>query len=53
MQKKVFMLPVSFTGSYTEDKPKFYSSKVSCIDKVVNFKDFAKPNGEIRYFSRT
>ena len=26
---------------------------VSGIDKVVNFKDFSRPNKEIKYFSRT
>ena len=53
------MLPVSFTGSYTEDEPKFPQQKklilqkiVSGVDKVVNFKDFSRPYKEIKYFSR-
>ena len=43
-----FTLPVSFTGSYHEDEPKFprqktliLQKKVSGVDKVVNFKDFS------------
>ena len=27
--------------------------KVSDVDKVVNFRDFSKPNKEIKYLSRT
>ena len=60
MHKNVFTLPVSFTGSYTEDEPNFprknnliLRKKVSSVDKVVNFKDFLRPNKEIQYFSRT
>ena len=60
MHKNVFTLPVSFTGSYTEDEPNFprknnliLQKKVSGVDKVVNFKDFLRPNKEIQYFSRT
>ena len=55
-----FKLPVSSTGSYTEDEPNFpwqnnliLQEKVSGVDKVVNFKDFSRPNKEIKYFSRT
>ena len=58
--QKCFTLPVSFTGSYTEDEPNFrrqnnliLQKKVSGGDKVVNFKDFSGPNTEIKYFSRT
>ena len=46
--QKCFTLPVSFTGSYTEDQPNFrrqnnliLQKKVSGVDKVVNFKDFS------------
>ena len=62
MHKNAFMLPVSFTGSYTKDEPKFPQQKkkqlilqktVSGTDKVVNFKDFSRPNKEMKYFSRT
>ena len=58
----IYMLPVSFTGSYTEDEPNFpleniillfLQKRVKSIDKVVNFKDFSRPNKEIKYFSRT
>ena len=56
----IHMLPVSFTGSYTEDEPNFpqenilfLQKRVKSIDKVVNFKDFSRPNKEIKYFSRT
>lgn len=48
MYKNVFMLPVSFTGSYTEVEPTYHQQKndlnlqkiVSGVDNVVNFKDF-------------
>ena len=60
MHKNVFKLPVSSTGSYTEDELNFpwqnnliLQKKVSGVDKVVNFKDFSRPNKEIKYFSRT
>ena len=60
MHKNVFTLPVSFTGSYSEDEPNFprknnliLQKKVSGVDKVRNFKDFLRPNKEIQYFSRT
>ena len=61
MHKNVFTLAESrFTGFYTEDEPNFprqnnliLQKKVSCVDKVVNFKDFLRPNKEIQYFSRT
>ena len=59
MHKNVFKLPVGFTGSYTEGEPNFpgqsnliLQKKVSGIDKVVNFKDFLRPNKEIKYFLR-
>ena len=54
---------MSFTaGSYTEDEPSFprqnnmflQKIKESGVNKVaVNFKDFSRPNEEIKYFSRT
>ena len=60
MHKNVFTFLVSFTGSYTEDEPNFpqqnnliLQKKVSGADKVVNFKDFLRPNKEIKYFWRT
>ena len=50
----VFTLPMSFTGSYTEDELNFpwqnnliLQKKMSGIDKVGNFKDFSRPNKEI------
>ena len=56
----MFTLLVSFTGSYTKDKPNFprqnnliLQKKVSDVDKVVNFKDFSRPNKETKYFLRT
>ena len=60
--KKVLTLPVSFTGSYTEDEPNFpqqnnlvLQKKVSGVDKVVYFKDFSKTQNrnQDKYFSRT
>ena len=60
MHKNVFTLAESFTGFCTEDEPNFprqnnliLQKKVSGVDKVVNFKDFLRPNKEIQYFSRT
>ena len=58
---KMFLCyPVNFTGSYTEDEPNFprqnnliLQKKVSGGDKVVNFRDFSRPNKEIEDFSRT
>ena len=54
------MLPVSFTGSYTEDEPDFpwqknliLQKKVSGINKVENLKDLSRPNKEIKYFVGT
>ena len=59
MHKNVFTLPVSFTGSYTEDEPNIpwqnnviLQEKVSGIDKVVNFKSLSRPNKEIKYLFR-
>ena len=53
-------LPASFPGSYTQDEPNFprqtnliLHKKDSGVDKVVNFKDFSRPNKEIKYFTRT
>ena len=50
MSKNIFTLPMSFTGSYTEDEPNssrqnnliILQKMVSDIDKVVNLKDFFK-----------
>ena len=60
MQKNLFPLSLSFTGSYTEDEPNFpwqnnliLQKTVSGVDKVVNFKGFFTPNKKIKYFSRT
>ena len=59
MHKNIFTLPMSFTGSYTEDEPNFpwqnnliLQKMVSGIDKVVNFQDFSRPNKEFKDFSR-
>ena len=39
---------------FPSEKKKLILQKiVSGIDKVVNFKDFSRPNKEIKYFSRT
>ena len=50
MYKNVFMLNVSFTGSYNNDEPNFpqqnnltLQKKVTRVDKAVNFKDFSRP----------
>ena len=55
MHKNVFTLPMSFTGSYTEDEPNFprqnnliLQKMVSDVDKVVNFKEFSRPHREIK-----
>ena len=58
MHKNVFTLPVSFIGSYIEDEPGFpsgkiiyvYRKRVSGVDKVVNLKDFSRPNKAIKCF---
>ena len=51
---------MSFTGSHNENESNFpwqnnliLQKMVSSVDKVVNFKDFSRPNKEIKYFSRT
>ena len=51
---------MSFEGSYTEDEQNFprqnnliLQQMGSGVDKIVNFKDFSRPNKEIKYFSRT
>ena len=54
-------MPVSFTGSYTEDETNFprqniiLQKMVSDAENVVNLKDFSfsRPNKEIQDFSRT
>ena len=59
MNKNVFILPVSFTGSYTGDEPNvprqndlILQQKVSGVDKIVNFKDFSRTSTEFKDFSR-
>ena len=59
MHKNVFILPVSFTGSYTGDEPNvprqndlILQQKVSGVDKIVNFKDFSRTSTEFKDFSR-
>ena len=59
MHKNIFTFTVRFTGSYTEHEPNFpknnnviLQKKASGIDKVVNFKDFSRPNKETKYFLR-
>ena len=58
MHKSVFTLPKSFTGHYTKDQPNFTlqnnltSQKLLWHEQVVNFKDFSRPDKEIKYFSR-
>ena len=45
MHKNVFMLPVSFTGSYTEDKPNFPRQNNLILPKTVSgveFQDFLR-----------
>ena len=56
MHKNAFTLPVSFTGSYSEDEPNFpwqnnliLQKKVLGVNKVVNFKDISRPSEEIKY----
>ena len=58
--KNIFTLAMSFAGSYTEDEQNFprqnnliLQQMGSGVDKIVNFKDFSRPNKEIKYFSRT
>ena len=36
-----------------ETKLRYCSCTKMFLDKVVNFKDFSRPNKEIKYFSRT
>ena len=45
MHKNVFKLPVSFTGSYTEDKPNFPRQNNLILQKTVSgveFQDFLR-----------
>ena len=50
---------MSFTGSYTKENNfrrqnnLILQKMVAGVDKVVNFKDFSRPNKEYKYFSRT
>ena len=61
MHKNVFTLPVSFTGSCTPRMRQIRLGKIirvilqkkEGVYKVVNFKDFSKPNKDIKYFLRT
>ena len=58
MYKNVFTLPVSFRGSCT---PRVSLGKIIRVIlqkkegayKSVNFKDFSRPNKDIKYFLRT
>ena len=50
---------MNFADSYTEDEPYFprrnnliLQKMVSGVDKVVNFKDFSRPNKELKNFSK-
>ena len=59
LHQNVFILPVSFTGSYTGDEPNvsrqnnlILQKKVSGVDKVVNFNDFSRTLTEFKDFSR-
>ena len=50
MHKNVLMLPVSFIGYYTEDEPNFPQQNNLILQKKgVNFKDFSRPDKEIKY----
>ena len=49
---------MNFTGSHTENESNFpwqnnliLQKMVSSLDKVANFKDFSRPNKEMKYFS--
>ena len=62
MHKNVFTLPVSFTGSYTEDEPNvprqnnlIQQKKVVWRRQGCEFQGLleTRPNKEIKYFSRT
>ena len=58
MSKNVFTLPVSFTDSYTPRMSLILLGKIirvilqkkEGVYKVVNFKDFSRPNKDIKYF---
>ena len=61
IRKNVLTLPVSFTGSYTPRMSQILLGKIireilqkkEGVYKVVNFKDFSRPNKETKYFLRT
>ena len=59
MRKNFFTLPVSFTGPYTPRMSQINKiirvilQKKEGVYKVVNFKDFSRPNKDIKYFLRT
>ena len=38
---------------FLSEKKLILQKIVSGVDKVVNFKDFSRPNKEMKYFSRT
>ena len=53
-------LPMNFTGSHTENESNFpwqnnliLQKMVSSVDKVMNVKDFSRPNKEMKYFLMT
>ena len=57
----MFTLPASFTGSCTQRMGLIHLGKIMCVilqkkegvHKVVNFKDFSRPNKDIKYFLGT
>ena len=61
MRKNVFTLPVSVTGSYTPRMSEILLGKIiwvilqkiEGVYNVVNFKDFSRPNRDIKYFLGT
>ena len=54
MRKNIFMLPMMFIRGWAKfslAKKKLILQKiVSGIDKVVNFKDFSRPNKESQFY---
>ena len=59
MHKNIFIVPVNFARSYTEDERNFprrnnliLQKMASSVDKAVNFKDFSRPNKEIKHLSK-
>ena len=59
MHKNVFIVPVNFARSYTEDERNFprrnniiLQKMASSVDMAVNFKAFSRTNKEIKYISK-